>query len=114
MKTANNNTGSTILALSGLITQTWGKQPPGRAIGCIIALEKEGVIRPIADRIKSGLALTEKAYQTFKDLSAKEGPEGEGAMKALKIATEFKDRSASIVAYKAAQAAEKAGEPVTA
>ena len=61
-KKTNNNVGAVILALSGMVSRTWGKQPSSKSIACTIALEKAGVIRSVADQVKSGLTLTEQAY----------------------------------------------------
>lgn len=99
----SNQVGSAILALSSMLSTTFGRKASGQAISCQIALEKAGIIRLIGDRVESGLSLTEAGYKTYKALSKIEGPEQAGAAKVIQIAKTLRDRGIEIKAYKAAQ-----------
>lgn len=96
-----------------MVSRTWGKTPSSKQIACTIALEKAGVIRPVADQIKSGLTLTEKAFHSFKTM-ADAGEDG--AAKVIKIAEELRERGKTIKEYRASQAAggTAAGQPAAA
>ncbi|MFT4176038.1 MAG: hypothetical protein QM627_05225 [Luteolibacter sp.] len=112
--TSKSNVGSAILALSGMISATYNKKPSGRAISCRIKLEKEGVLRPVADRIASGLALSEKSYRSFKALASGKSEFADGAGKVIKLAKELAERGIAISEYKAAQSTTEAAPEVAA
>jgi len=99
--TTNNNVGSAILALSGMIARSWGKTASHKQIACRIALEKNDVLRPIADRVKTHKALTPAAYKHFKGLAKTD----KGAANVVRLASELEARAKQIVAYKAQPAA---------
>ena len=101
-----NNVGSAILALSGMLSSTFKKKPSAKSVKCQIALEKAGVIRPVADRVESGKALTADAYKAFAKLAKdKDETVAAGATKVLDLAKQLAKRADDIAAYKAAQAA---------
>ncbi|MFT3991212.1 MAG: hypothetical protein QM680_07360 [Luteolibacter sp.] len=112
--TSKSNVGSAILALSGMISATYNKKPSGKAISCRIKLEKEGVLRPVADRIASGLALSEKSYRLFKAISKGKSEFAEGAGKVIKLAKELAERGIAISEYKSAQSTTEAAPEVAA
>ena len=85
-----------------MLNSTFRRKPSAKMVQCRIALEKNGVIRPVADRIKSGKALSAPAYKQFATL-AKAGDEG--AATVVELAGKLADRVEAIAAYKANQIA---------
>jgi len=93
----NNNVGSAILAISGLISRTFRSKPTPQQVRCQIVLERNGIIRPVDDRIKTNKVLTASAHKAFAKL-AKGGDDG--AAKVIQLANELTNRNMAIVVHK--------------
>jgi hypothetical protein len=83
---SNNNVGSTILALSGINGRLFRRNPKGNQVKCQIALERNGILRPLDERAKTGKTLTTEAYRSFAKIAKGEGKDAEGAKTVLDLA----------------------------
>lgn len=99
-----NNAGAAILAMAGMMARSYGKPVQGRAVRCAIALEKAGDIRPIGERVETGLTLSKAAVARFNKL-AKAGDEG--AKQAVDLHKQLQERHKDIAAYKAEKASKE-------
>ncbi|MFT4176037.1 MAG: hypothetical protein QM627_05220 [Luteolibacter sp.] len=79
---------SAILALTGLIESGKGHIISKEATLARIQLEKDGVIRPLADRVKDRIPLpefTEQSYLAFKAIATGDSELAEGAKKVVEL-----------------------------
>ena len=96
-----SNIGSAILALSGMLSRTYGKKPSGKQVKCQIMLEKLGVLNNVDTRVKTGQALSKDAYREFAKLAKTD----DGAKKVLELAKQVLDRNKAIQDWKATHTA---------